>query len=155
MLGKITANTTWTRRPVDSQVDTFFGTEYLINTDHIIDVEDQTTYRDIRYKFNVYDDRQTELYIPVGQTVAAIQALADVTQDSKIIDLDVFETAQSFNQVTGITAVETSFNVASIVWGDTDESDNYTRLWYVIGGKEAVPIIVDHTIEQIIVLATA
>ena len=155
MLGKITANLTWTRRPVDSQVETSFGTEYLINTEYIIDVVDQSTYRDIRYKFNPYDDRQTDLYIPVGETVLAITTLADVTQDGNMINLDVFEGVQSFNQVSGLTAVETAFNISSIVWGDTDASDNYTRLWYVIGGKEAVPILVDHTIEQIIVLAAA
>jgi hypothetical protein len=155
MLGKITANLTAKHHPVDSQVEHALGSEYLINTDYIIDVEDKTTYRQIGYKFNVYDDRQTEFDIYVGETVLAINTLADVSQSSKMISINVFEGIQSFNQVTGLTAVATVFNVADIVWGDTDASDNYTRMWYVIGGKEPVPVIVNHTIEEIVVLATA
>ncbi len=155
MLGKITANTVRQKLPVDSQVETQTSAEYLINTEYITEVVDKTTYRAMRYKFNVYDDRQTDFYIPVGETTTAIQALADVAQDSKMISLDVFEGIESFNQVSGLTAVETTFNVDSIVWGDTDRSDNYTRVWYLVGGKEPVPILVDHTIEQIVVLATA
>jgi hypothetical protein len=155
MLGKITASATAKRQPVDSQVEVSLSSEYLINTDHIIDVVDKTSYRNLRYKFNIYDDRQTDLYMAVGTSLAAIQTLADVSQDSEMISLDVFEGIESFNQISGLTAVETTFNVNSIVWGDTDEGDTITRVWYVIGGKQAVPIIVDHTIEEIVTLATA
>jgi hypothetical protein len=151
MLGKITKGSTPTQRqPVDSQVEIALGISYLINTDYIIDVVDQTTHRDLRYKFNVYDDRQTDLYIAVTDTASAIQTLADATANSKMVSFDVFEGIQSFNQVTGETAVETTFNVADIVWGEDDPGGDYCRLWYLIGGKEAVPIIVDHTIDQIV-----
>jgi hypothetical protein len=150
MLGKITKNATAQRQPVDSQVEIALSTSYLINTSYIIDVVDQTTYRDLRYKFNVYDDRQTDLYISVSDTAAAIQTLADATANSKMVSLDVFEGIQSFNQVTGETAVETTFNVADIVWGEDDPSGAYCRIWYTIGGKQTVPVIVDHTIAQIV-----
>lgn len=150
MLGKITASITPWIHPVDSQVEHATANEYLINMEYVIDVEDKTSYRILRYKFNIYDDRQTDFSLYVGETMAAIQALADVSQDANMINLDVFEGIQSFNQISGLTAVETAFNVSAIVWGDTDEGDDYTRLWYQIGGKEAVPVIVDHTIEEII-----
>lgn len=150
MLGKITANTTAKYHPVDSQVEHALASEYLINMDYVIDVEDKTTYRALRYKFNVYDDRQTDFTIYVGETMLAIKTLADESQGANMINLDVFEGIESFDQVSGLTAVETAFNVSSIVWGDTDKGDDYTRLWYVVGGKAAVPIIVDHTIEEII-----
>jgi hypothetical protein len=150
MLGKITASLTPWIHPVDSQVEHAKANEYLINMDYVIDVEDKTTYRILRYKFNVYDDRQPDFSIYVGETMLAIKALSDVSQDANMINLDVFEGIDSFNQVSGLTAVETAFNVSSIVWGDTDKGDDYTRLWYVVGGKAAKPIIVDHTIEEII-----
>ena len=118
--------------------------------EYVIDVEDKTTYRILRYKFNIYDDSQTAFDLYVGQTMAAIQALSDVSQDANMINLDVFEGVQSFNQAPGLSTVETAFNVSAIVWGDTDKSDNCTRLWYVVVGKEAVTFLVDHTLDEII-----
>ena len=153
MLGKITRNATAQRQPVDSQVELALSESYLINTDYLIDMVDQSTYRDLRYKFNVYDDEQTDLYISVSDTAAAITTLADATASSKMISFDVFEGIQSFNQVTDVTAVETTFNVKDIVWAEDAPSGDYCRLWYNIGGKESVPIIVDYTIAEIVSLA--
>jgi len=153
MLGIITKGSTPTQRqPVDSQVEIALGISYLINTDYIIDVYDQTTYRDLRYKFNVYDDRQTDLYIAVTDSANAIVALSDVSQDANMINLDVFEGIDSFNQISGLTAVETAFNVSSLVWGEDELTDSYSRIWYLVGGKAAKPIIVDHTIAEIVAL---
>lgn len=153
MLGKITKNSTAQRQPVDSQVEIALSTSYLVNADYIIDMVDQTSYRDLRYKFNVYDDKQTDLYIAVSDTAAAINTLADATANSQMISLNVFEGIQSFNQVTGLTAVETTFNVAAIVWGEDDPTGAYSRIWYLTGGGREVPVIVDHNIAQIVDLA--
>jgi len=152
MLGVINSATADSLQSVDSQVEYALSTQYLINTEYIIDVEDHTSYGNLRYKFNIYDDRQPDFSFYINDTAAFVQALSDVSQDANMINLDVFEGVQSFNQVSGLTAVETALNVSSIVWAENDTSAAYCRLWYLVGGKEAVPIIVDHTIAEIVAL---
>lgn len=154
MIGKVTTRAILSRQPVDSQVEERLSTEYLINTDYIVEMEDQTvlavTKTKLLYKFNVYEDRTPEFEFTVDEIVTAIQTLADATPASPKIALSVFEDIQSFNQVTGLTAVTWNFNVYDIVWAEDDPTGNYCRIWIVKGGHAIVPYIVDHNIDQII-----
>ena len=157
MLAEITTYTTLKPQPVDSQLELRAITNYLINTDHILEMHDEsdlpTIITPITYKFNVYDDKMPELIFNATNTLAAIVTLADATPASTKIALNVFENIQSFNQVTGLTAVTWNFNVTDIVWGENDLTGAYARIWYLSGGHNVTPIIVDHNISQIVDLA--
>jgi len=153
MLGELTIYSTIESQPVDSQVELYASRSYLFNTDSIIDLVDDTSYRTIRYKFNPYEDQSPVFVIQVTNTAAAINTLADATPASTKIALNVFETAQTFDLVSSITAVTWNFNVADIVWGENDPTGAYARIWIKSGGNKVFPIIVDHNISQITDLA--
>jgi len=138
---------------VDSQVEQKVSESYLFNTDCIIDLVDETTFRRIRYKFNPYDDKSPVFVIDVTNTAAAIKTLADATPTSTKLSLSVFEDAQSFNQVTSIEDVTWNFNVADIVWGENDPTDSYCRIWVMTGGNKLTSYIVDHNISQVVDVA--
>ena len=157
MLGKLTTYTSSRTQPVDSQVELRLSTPYLVNTDYILELEDESALAlvivQVKYKFNVYDDRMPEFVFRVGDTRAAINTLADATPAHTIFSLSVYENIQTFDKIPSATAVTWYFNVADIVWGEDDSTGNYARIWYRVGGKEVVPIIVNHTIDQIVDLA--
>ena len=157
MIGKVTTRAILSPQPIDSQVQERLSTSYLINTDAIIEMEDQTLLQVVKtrilYKFNVYDDRHPEFVFTVDDTVSAIKTLADATPASPKLALSVFENVQSFAGVTGVTAVTWYFNVADIVWAENGPSDDYCRIWILKGGHNVVPYIVDHNIDQVIDLA--
>lgn len=151
--------TTAERQPVDSQVEVVASKEYLINTDQIIEMTDEsdlpTVTTKILYKFNFQENRTTPFEFDVNETQAAIVTLADATKASEIIAINVFEdgsgnSIQSFNQVGSLTAVTRYFNVDDIVWGEDDPTGNYARIWVKRGGHSTKPLIVDHNIDQII-----
>ena len=154
MLAELTTYTTLKPQPVDSEVELIKSTNYLVNTDHIIEMHDEsdlpTVITPITYKFNVYDDKEPVFVFNATNTLAAIQTLADATPSSTKIALSVFEDIQSFNQVTGLTAVTWNFNVSDIVWGENDPTGAYARIWYLSGGHKVTPIIVDHNISQLV-----
>jgi hypothetical protein len=150
MLAELTTYATLRPQAVDSEVELRASVSYLVNTDHIVEMFDNTTARRLSYKFNVYDDQEPRFVFDVTATLAAIQTLADATAASTKITLNVFEDIQSFNQVTGLTAVTWNFNVSDIVWGENDATGAYARIWYLSGGHKVTPIIVDHNISQIV-----
>jgi len=153
MLGELTIYSVIESQPVDSQVELYASRSYLFNTDSIIDLVDDTSYRTIRYKFNPHEDQSPVFVLQVTNTAAAIKTLADATPASTKIALSVFEDVQTFDLVTSVTAVTWNFNVTDIVWAENDPTDSYCRLWYVSGGNKVIPIIVDHNISQITDLA--
>lgn len=159
MIGEIQVFTNIRNQPTDSQVELALSEYYLINTDCIIDMVDEsalpTVTTRIQYKFNVYEDQTPPFFFKANNTLAAINTLADATAHSTKIALGVFEDShgnpvQSFNQVTGLTAVTHYFNIADIVWGENDPTDNYCRLWVLQGGHVPQPYIVDYNISQVV-----
>jgi len=157
MIGVISTFTTLEPQPVDSQVEERASTSYLINTDCIIEMVDQsdlpTVTTELRYKFNVHEDRQVPFKFDVNETLAAIQTLTDATPASPKIALSVLEDIQTFDLVSNATAVTWYFNVDGIVWGEDDPTGNYARIWVTEGGHDVKPYIVDHNISQIVDLA--
>ena len=153
MLGELTLYATLKPQPVDAQVELKASESYLFNTDCIIDLVDNTTYRTIRYKFHPYDDRIPLFVLDITNTAAAIQTLSDATAESTKMALSVFEDVQTFDLVTSVTAVTWNFNVASIVWGENDPTDAYARIWVMSGGNKISSYIVDHNISQIVEVA--
>jgi len=159
MIGKVTTRAILAPQPTDSQVEERLSTEYLINTDYIVEMEDQTVLAVLKtrilYKFNVYDDRHPMFVFTTDTLATAINTLADATPASPKIALSVYEDTlgnpiQSFNQVTGLTPVTWYFNVYDIVWAEDDLTGNYCRIWIVKGGHVVVPYIVDYNIDQVI-----
>ena len=151
MIGKVTTLSTLLPQSVDSQVELRLSTAYLINTDCITELlVEGTTDSEIHYKFDVYGNKTGEFIFTVNETNAAIQTLSDATLASPKIALSVFEGVQSFNEVTGETAVTWNFNAADIVWAENDSTGAYARIWIMKGGHTVVPYIVDHNIDQII-----
>jgi hypothetical protein len=149
--------TTLQPQSVDSQVEQAASEEYLINTEHILQMHDEsdlpTVITRITYKFNVYEDQTTGWVFDATNTLAAIKALADTSAASTKIAIDVFEDIQTFDKIPGQTAVTWYFNVSDIVWAEDSPSGAYARLWYLSGGHKVTPVIVDHNIAKIFDLA--
>jgi len=162
MIGVVTTRAILAPQPTDSQVEERLSTEYLINTDYIVEMEDQTLLAVVKtrllYKFNVYSDRKEPFVFTVDTLYTAINTLADATPASPKIALSVFEDSlgnpvQSFNQVTGLTPVTWYFNVTDITWAEDDPTGNYARIFICKGGNKIVPYIVDYNIDQIVDMA--
>lgn len=150
MIGVFTLYTSLKRQPVDSQVEAKLSESYLVNTDCIVDVVDAASARQVRYKFNPYDDRIPQLWLEVTNSASAIATLADATPASTKVTLGVFENIQTFDKVSSDTAVTWNFNVADLIWGEDDESGAYSRIWVRTGGNKVSPYVVDHNISQIV-----
>ena len=155
MLAKLTLYSTLERQPVDSQVETYASRSYLVNTDCITEMTDETTYRKIHYKFNPNEGKTTPFEFDVTNTASAITTLADATKQSEILTLKVFEdehgnSIQSFNQASGLTSKTRYFNVDNVVWGEENPDATYTRIWVKAGGNKNIPLVIDYTITQIV-----
>jgi hypothetical protein len=153
MIGELTLYATLRPQPVDSQVEQKISESYLFNSDCIIDLVDETSFRRLRYKFHPYEDRSPVFVIDVTNTAAALKTLSDATPASTKITLNVFEDAQTFDIVSSLTAVAWNFNVKDIVWGENDPTDAYARIWVMTGGNKVTAYIVDHNISQIVDVA--
>ena len=157
MLAEVTTYTTSRNQPVDSQVELRLSTSYLLNTDFIIEMEDESTLAlvitKVVYKFNVYDDRIPEFTFQSGDTIASLVTLSDAIPASTKLDLTVYDDIQTFDKIPYATTTTWFFNLEDIVWGEDDNTGNYARIWVKTGGHSLTPYIVDHTIEQLVDLA--
>jgi len=154
MVGIIETLSSLERQPVDTQVEEKVSTYYLMNTDNITEmslsgVNDSKFY----YKFDVLEDKIPEFFIVADQSIAYMLSQVDDVPASPKVALDVFEEAQSFNQVTGITPVTWNFNVKDVVWAEGNIPSYkapYSRIWICKGGHTVVPYIVNHSLLDIL-----
>lgn len=145
------------RQPTDSQVEVKPEWYYLINSDYFTEMEvSGSSDSKIHYKFNVFNDRKEPFVIVFDDAVSYLIDYADTAASSNTIALDVYEEAQSFNQVVGMTPVTWNFNVADITWAEGSDpaaKAGYSRIWICKGGHSVVPYIVDHTVIEIWLIA--
>lgn len=154
MLGVISIYTSLRNQAVDSQVELALSEDYLINTDHIIEMEDESTLAlvitNVKYKFHIYDDRQPYMQFRSGTAIAALVTLSDADFGTEKVALTVYENIQTFDLIDNATTQVWYFDVHSIVWAENDPTDTYARIWVQTGGNKLTPYIVNHTIAQIV-----
>lgn len=158
MLGKITLLSTY-GFPYESVTESWLGgldasTEYLINLDNAVKMKvSGTTDSFLEYKLNLKEDSSPKFNFIVDETNAQLVTLAEATPDSLMIELNVYEGALTFNDITGLSTTAIRYNISDIVWGSENEAGTCTRLVITEGGFAVKPIFVDHNIDQIIDLA--
>ena len=45
---------------------------------------------------------------------------------------------------------EIKIDLDNVVWGEENPDATYTRIWVKAGGNKNIPLVVDHTIAQIV-----
>ena len=158
MLGKITLLADY-GSPYYESVESWLGglkasTEYLCNLSNIVKYKAWDTNDSlIRFKVNRYDDSSPEFKLLVDETTAELETLANATPASVMVELDVYEGALTFNDISELSTVAHYFNVESIVWGSENEAGTCTRILVCEGGFTVRVFFVDHNIDQIVDLA--
>lgn len=150
MLGLITTKSTIAVQPVDSQVQIKPSSNYLINCSNIIKMElSGSTDTLIRFKLNKHEDRTPYFSFIADQTLAQIQALADVAPESNMIPLPVFEGAVSFSDCTGTTS-DLYFNVEDISWVEENTAGTLCKMWVEEGGFSLRSFFVNYGLSQFV-----
>ena len=152
MLALVTTLTTIESNPTDSLIGLSASTEYIINTENIVKMKvEGTNDSELKYKLNVNEDRTPEFRLEVNETNAAINTASDVSPDSNMIELDVFEDADTYSEAVLLTTTTAKFfNVKDIVWVDENSSQTMSRLLVCVGGQDIEAIFADVNLEQII-----
>jgi len=147
-------------QPTDSQVQLKLSTEYLINTDCIVEMKVfGTTDSDLLYKLNPEDDKQPGFRLRVNETNAAIDTIADTSAASNMITLDVFyndygENALTFAECASLSTTAKYYNVDDIIWGEQNASETRSMLLIARGGQSIEKIFVDSNLDQVMDLVT-
>jgi hypothetical protein len=159
MLGIVTTLSTFgTTAPqaVDSQIEIRSSTEYLINTDNIVEMKVYgTTDSDLKYKLSTEEDRSPEFHLRVNETNSAIDTLADTSANSNMVVLNVFyndygEDALTFAECASLSTTAKYFNITDIVWGEENNAQNKSMLLIAEGGNKIRKIFVDHGLDMLI-----
>jgi len=142
-------------QPTDSQVQLKLSTEYLFNTDCIVEMKVfSTDDSDLLYKLNPEDDKQPGFRLRVAETNAAIDTIADSAAASNMLDLNVFENdygenALTFAECAALSTVAKYYNVDDIVWGEQNAAQNRSLLLIARGGQSIEKIFVNSGLDQI------
>ena len=121
----------------------------LINTDYILDMklygsDDARIDYQLRSRF----DRDTKFQFIVTDTLAQVVAGSNVSANSAIMALPVFE-----GDDTTSAAVTHYFNVEDVAWAEN--ATTTTSYVYVQEGADLKTYIVDYNIDQIMDIATS
>jgi hypothetical protein len=147
MLAKLTVLSTFGfpyYQPVESILGIDASGGYLVNTDNIGPIKvSGTTDSIFKYKLNLNDE-----------TKAAIIVLSDATPASAMISLPIFKGANTFNDITSdSTTTDVMFNLKDIVWGNSNEAENITRILVCEGGFGIKRFFVNYSIDAIVDVA--
>ena len=157
MIGKLTILSTWGDSyysPVESLLGVAASGTYLINTDNILKFKVQgTTDTQLEYKLNIHEDNSPEFTFLVDNSNAALVLLSEATPASSMLLLDVYEGAQNFIEMEGLSTTEIYFNVKDIVWANENHAKTATRILVCEGGFAVHQYIVNHNLDQIVDLA--
>jgi hypothetical protein len=155
MLGIVTTKATLEKQPVYSRVQLNASTDYIINTDNIIKLSLYGTNDSlVRYSWNIHDDQRVPDEFIVDQTNAAIQALADVSANSNMVALKVFEDILSFAAAASLTSVTRYFNITDIVWVEESSGGQMCKMIVAEKGFNEKGFIVDYNMDQFMDLVT-
>jgi hypothetical protein len=122
-------------------------TTCLINTDNILDVKADASDALVQYIMNPYSDHFSPFWFITDQTPANIVTGSNVTSQSNIINLPVFEEGD----VTD-SHVHHYYNVADIVWA-IPYATNYSEVFVLQKGWKVKKILVDLTVADVLGLA--
>jgi hypothetical protein len=158
MLAKLTVLSTFGfpyYQPVESILGIDASGGYLVNTDNIGPIKvSGTTDSIFKYKLNLNDDKSPEFRLKVDETKAAIIVLSDATPASAMISLPIFKGANTFNDITSdSTTTDVMFNLKDIVWGNSNEAENITRILVCEGGFGIKRFFVNYSIDAIVDVA--
>lgn len=152
MLGLITTKATILAQPVEPRISLAASTSYFINTENIVKSKLYgTTDTLVLYQLNKHDDKSTPFYLVTDQTLAQIQAMADVNPDHNLLPLPVFPNATSFSTATGTTTTQ-YFNINSISWVEQNAGATLTKVLVEEGGRAMRTFYVDYSLAEFVTL---
>lgn len=125
-------------------------TTSLINTDNIVDAkQDGANDTYVKYNLNPYSTHFSPFSFIIDQTPAQLVTGSNVTSQSNLISLPVFEEYDITD-----AHVHHYFNVSDIVWAiPYAASSDYSEVWVIQKGWTVKKYLVDYTIADILGLA--
>jgi hypothetical protein len=159
MLGKVTTLSTLgttAYQPTDSQVQLKASTDYIINTDCIVEMKVLgSTDSDLLYKLSPEEDRTPAFRLRVDDSNSDIDTIADTSPASNLLSLNVYlneegENALTFAECAGYSTTAKYYNISDIRWVEENADQNLSFLWVSHGGQSLEKIFVDHGLDMLI-----